>query len=311
MQNIIEYSRKLIVEDLFNTPSFHNVWPIWRKEIRNLTSIISPISYFNLGDNLVSVFRSTSEGGRTQSSLSAGGIVWESLVTWYLNLMCIGRRTLVIKHKRTFVPSPVRDAITVTYNNFDSNTESDVIAITFPNHDDFLRDKEELVLYDSQGNRVELYMQNGEFKREKVMDALCEKHFTSLEIHIIQCKTNWNDNAQIPMLWDMVYSAQGFGRNINVGKNGKSIKSVKDFSYSFVTVPTNSLDKYSASSTAVLRVNDLSGGNYWGNPSRTAVARSVKELATQNLSSGHDDAITVTLQKEIKKLSTDYSYFNL
>ena len=62
MQNIIEYSRKLIVEDLFNTPSFHNVWPIWRKEIRNLTSIISPISYFNLGDNLVSVFRSTSEG---------------------------------------------------------------------------------------------------------------------------------------------------------------------------------------------------------------------------------------------------------
>ena len=67
-------------------------------------------------------------------------------------------------------------------------------------------------------------MQNGEFKREKVMDALCEKHFTSLEIHIIQCKTNWNDNAQIPMLWDMVYSAQVSAEILMSVKMGNQLK---------------------------------------------------------------------------------------
>lgn len=35
----------------------------------------------------------------------------------------------------------------------------------------------------------------------------------NLEAHIIQCKTNWNDNAQIPMLWNMVYATKDFKEN--------------------------------------------------------------------------------------------------
>ena len=59
------------------------------------------------------------------------------------------------------------------------------------------------------------------------------------EIGIIQCKTNWNDNAQVPMLWDMIYSAGGFrGRNITIGRNGYNIQNAQSFTYSFVTVPS-------------------------------------------------------------------------
>ena len=309
--NIIEFTRELIINDLFNTTSFNSAWDVWKNEISNLTSSQAPSSYFNLGDHLRDIFRTTGNGGRSQDSLSGGGAAWEALITWYLNLVCIGRRTVVVKHKKKFVPEPIRDAITVTYNNFDSNTESDLIAITFPNEKDFAIDKDDLLLYNNDNTQIPLYNRNQKYNHEKIMDALCEKHFSNLEIHIIQCKTNWNDNAQIPMLWDMVYSAQGFGRNINVGKNGKSIRSIREFSYSFVTVPSNNLSNFTPTSTSVLRVSYLSGGNYWGLDSRTAVARSVKELASQNLSSGHEEDIIQTLQAEIPLLDTKYSYFKL
>ena len=42
----------------------------------------------------------------------------------------------------------------------------------------------------------------------------------------LQCKTNWNDNAQIPMLWDLIYNAQGFKiSNISVEIKGISLNS--------------------------------------------------------------------------------------
>ena len=52
--------------------------------------------------------------------------------------------------------------------------------------------------------------QNEDYIRDKfnieVSNYLCARDFDSFEIGVIQCKTNWNDNAQIPMLWDMIYS---------------------------------------------------------------------------------------------------------
>ena len=38
----------------------------------------------------------------------------------------------------------------------------------------------------------------------------------------LQCKTNWNDNAQVPMLWDIIYSSNEKLNNISVGINGVS-----------------------------------------------------------------------------------------
>lgn len=308
--NIVEKYRELLVENLFTTTSFNNVWSVWEPLIKSKVST-RPNSYYDLGDKLRDIFKSTGQGGRAQGNLSASGNVWESLVAWYLNLVTIGRRTVVIKFKRSLVPEPVQDAITITYNNFDSNTESDLLAITFPDESDFNCDFTQLQLLNEHDEIIPVYKRNGEANVVELMNALCDIHFANIEIHIIQCKTNWNDNAQIPMLWDMVYSAQGFGRNINVGKNGRSIRGLRDFSYSFVTVPSNDLSNFTPTSTAVMRVSYLSGGNYWGVQSRTAVARSVKELATQNLSSGHDDDIAVTLAQEIPNLQTDYAYFRL
>ena len=185
----------------------------------------------------------------------------------------------------------------MNYGNFQSNTESDLIAITFPNKEDYCCD-------DNDGQDL------------NVLNTLSARDFANLEIHIIQCKTNWNDNAQIPMLWDAIYSATNFRNNITVGANGYSIHDCARFSYSFVTVPSNPLRKnnrdiYTTTSTAVLRVHNLSGGNYWGNPSKSGVASSVKEVLERNLRSGHALGILSTIQSAIPELHTTFSYFGL
>lgn len=111
-----------------------------------------------------------------------------------------------------------------------------------------------------------------------ILDALVARDFNEIEKHIIQCKTNWNDNAQVPMLWDAVYAADRFRNGITVGQNGYSIRNVDMFTYSFATVPTVKLEKIKKDSTCVLRVRNLSGGNYWGLPSQIGIADSLKEM---------------------------------
>lgn len=80
--------------------------------------------------------------------------------------------------------------------------------------------------------------------------------------YIIQCKTNWNDNAQVPMFGDLVYSATYFKSGVSVGNNGYLIMDVNWFTYSFVTVPRVKLEKIKENSVCVLRVRYLSEGNY-------------------------------------------------
>ena len=149
-----------------------------------------------------------------------------------------------------------------------------------------------------------------------VLNALVERDFSEIEIHIIQCKTNWNDNAQIPMLWDAVYSANTFRNGISVGTDGYSIHDTKRFTYSFVTVPSNQIERdgrqmYKLTSTSVLRVTNLSGGNYWGLPSKQGIASSVKELIERNLKSGNNNSVLNTISQALPYLSTTHSYFKL
>ena len=96
---------------------------------------------FSIGDHLRDIFKTTGQAGRSQSDVSAGGTVWEALVCWYLNLCLLGRRTFVLKHNRELIPNPIYKAITVNYGTFRSNTESDLIAITFPDEDEYKIDK--------------------------------------------------------------------------------------------------------------------------------------------------------------------------
>lgn len=319
-ENIIEYWRKESIKSLFSLKSLQNVWPIWQPEIRKRVPIVNANNIFNLGDGLYDIFYSSNKkaaGAITtvkdeQSEVSTGGTVWEALVCWYLNLCLIGRNTVVIKHSKALIPECISDAITVQYNTNTSNTESDLIALTFPEHGMLSADKDALMLHDSTGAPIPLRSRAGTYNLKAVIDSISDELFDDIEIHIIQCKTNWNDNAQIPMLWDMVYSAQKFNRSITVGRNGREINREK-FTYSFVTVSTVRPSKIKSTSVCVKRVENLSGGNYWGRPSVSGVAKNVKEMLQRNLSNGHSNSVMTTLRNETGRsdFATTYDYFRL
>jgi hypothetical protein len=300
---VIESYRKAAVESAMSTNSAMNSFPYWSESISNITNDrLSGKILFDLGDHLRDVFGASSQGNtrvgeNTNSSVSAGGAAWESLVCWYLNLCLIGSNVVVIKSKKDLLPRFITDAIAVKYNNFKSNTEADLIYIAFPK-----------VLDWPEKNERELFSQ--------YLDRVLSTAFSMKEISIgiIQTKTNWNDNAQIPMLWDMVYSAKGFGRNVSVGSKGRSIESFASFTYSFVTVPSQKdVDKnYKVTSTAVNRVRNISGGNYWGLPTKNGVADSLNEFIGRNLSDyvqGSD--LIGWLDQQVVLLDSDYSYFGL
>lgn len=313
-ENIVEYIRKESINNLFKTNTFKNSWINWKQIISFDFTPNSSRQIIDLGDKLSAIFTTTSPSVRDNSSVSGGGAAWESLVCWYLNLCLIGRRTVVIKHSKKLIPDPISDAITVKYNTFPSNTESDLIAITFPNKCEYIDDKDLINIRDSTGTVI-LLKKGKKFNYKEVINALSSRDFSDLEIHIIQCKTNWNDNAQIPMLWDMVYSAKTFkNNNITVGQNGYSISNVNRFTYSFVTVPTIATDvkaKLNTNSTCVRRVFYLSGGNYWGLPTKSGVANSLKEMLQRNLNAGYKTNHLTSLKNELPKLKTTYSYFDI
>lgn len=313
-QNIVEHIREESINNLFKTNSFKKSWTSWKQVINSNLTQNSPRQIIDLGDKLSNIFTTTSPGIRDNSSVSGGGAAWESLICWYLNLCLIGRRTVVIKHSKKLIPDPISDAITVKYNTFPSNTESDLIAITFPDKSDYIDDKNLIHIRDFDGNAIPLN-KSKKFNYKEIINALTNRDFSDLEIHIIQCKTNWNDNAQIPMLWDMVYSAKTFkNNNISIGQNGYSISNVSRFTYSFVTVPTIAADakaKLNTNSTCVRRVFYLSGGNYWGLPTKSGVANSLKEMLQRNLNTGYSTNHLTSLKSELPNLKKAYAYFNI
>ncbi|OEG24110.1 hypothetical protein BCR24_01580 [Enterococcus ureilyticus] len=309
--NLIEELRKCAIEELFST-SFSAVWEeSWRDTfMKKIENKVNGKNIFNMGDSLSELFQSTSKG-RNQSSVSGGGYKWECLVCWYLNLCLIGTRTVVIKQKKNLVPKPLKEAIAVYYGNFRSDTEADLIAISFPNDESYLTNIDELLIRDCSGELIPNYVKN-KINRSELLDFLIDRDFEKVSINIIQCKTNWNDNAQIPMLWDMIYSADSFVSNrIQIGGNGFSIKNLADFKYSFVTVPTNK-EEYTPTKTAVQRVRNLSGGNFWGRESLNDTASSIKEIFNRNFKSSQSSTRLITnLDLELEKINTVYDYFKL
>lgn len=315
-QTIIEHLRETAVKQLFTNKEMQKAWPVWKKEIDKRTSGQTyHNSYDDIGDSLRDIFSSTKpteKDKRTQSGLSTSGYLWEALVCWYLNLCLIGRRTVVVKNSVELVPECIRDAITVSYDNSVFNTEADLIAITFPDNEDYRCDKDDIKVDGKNGKIVRTYkIKRSKYNLLEVLNSLCERDFTDLEVHIIQCKTNWNDNAQIPMLWDIVYSTEKFRNSIMVGRNDHFIKDLKNFTYSFVTVPTVDINKIDTNKLCVQRVRHLSGGNYWGLPEKSGIAFSIKNMLDKNLRTGSDKRVHNTIEKAICSLDTEYSYFGL
>jgi len=298
MVNLVDNLRKISVRHTLQIGSMKKTWPQWKSNINQIIgNPPTATSVLDLGDNLKKVFKSTSKSGRSQGTLKGGGVSWEGLVLLYLNLCLLGSRTVIINMNKKMVPEPIRDSITVQYSSFASNSESDLLAITFPKRKectDEIKQEEE----SPDGMK-------------KLMDTLAEQHFGEFEVGIIQCKTNWNDNAQIPMLWDMVYLAKGFEeRRISVGKNNYDINTLKKFTYSFVTVPTQN-SKFKENTAPVNRVHNISGGNYWGLPSQSGICNSLKEIFNKNFSGGSHHSLRKDLANELPKLNTKYSYFDL
>ena len=269
--NAVEQLRKVVVTELLMLSTMKKVWPTWQPSFQAIAKgkSLSARELQTIGNELYNIFRSSSTG-RSQSDVSGGGAAWESLVCWYINLCLLGSNTVVIKSKKANIPPSISHAISVNYGNFTSNTESDLLAITFP--------ADPSLSADFSGTHSELM---------ELFNFVIESRFIETELGVIQCKTNWNDNAQIPMLWDLIYASSGFSSNATVGSHGFSHTKLKKFTYSFVTVPTVNPEKIKPTSTSVMRVKNLSGGNYWGLPSKTGIASNIFNIIQSNFSTSH------------------------
>ena len=251
-------------------------WPGYREELQKILGE-SPTAQdvFNIGAQLKQVFKSESRT-RSQSDLSRGGGSWEILITWYLNLVFWDTNVVVMRPKKKLLPPVVADAMAVKVKGVVTSKETDVIVIEVPKNN----------------SSIDL--------DTKTIDQIIRSNPRGTSVGVVQCKTNWNDNAQIPMLWNIVYAAQNLQvQNVVVGSNGFSPSSFGKFSYAFMTVPTNTekngKDDFNPSSTAVVRVQGMTGGNYWGNPSQSGVADSVAEYFGRNF----DDVFEGGVQKHI------------
>ena len=102
------------------------------------------------------------------------------------------------------------------------------------------------------------------------------------------------------MLWDMIYQFRGIkGHSVRIGVAGVDLDDLDDFTYSFVTVPTQS-NPIKQNSMAVRRVESLSGGNYWGKPSATGVAESLSEIFKRVFKVAFDGDIKGHIARQIE-----------
>lgn len=255
-------------------------WSGYRDElIEILGSSPTEQQILNIGSNLKRVFKSELRG-RGQGELSRGGASWEILVTWYLNLIFWNTNVVAMRPKKSLVPPVISDAMAVKVKGVVTSKETDVIVIEIP------KTSSEL-----------------ELNRDSINDVISSSPELT-GVGVVQCKTNWNDNAQIPMLWNIIYAAQNLQvQNVVVGSNGYSPASFGRFSYAFMTVPTNTevdgKDNFKTTSTPVVRVQGMTGGNYWGNPSVSGVADSIAEYFGRNFSHVFDGGVQRHIAKNL------------
>lgn len=265
MSSLIEQLRSETLASLFKLKGFGEQWSTRNALIHeHLQGAKKRRDVINLGNHLSSVFRCAAASGRGQGDLSMAGSTWESLVVWYLNLCLVGTRAVVLRGA-PLCPAPVRDAMSILFQSSVLRSEPDVVLISSQ------------ALYDAP---------EAESRSAMMADAseILEDSFDKTGVVNFQCKTNWNDNAQIPMLWNMLYNQARKGAVIPngfaIGRNGFSLKNLGAFGYAFVTVPTQKKGPsgYKPHNLDVMRVVTMSAGNYWGHPSRSGVCASIGDF---------------------------------
>lgn len=276
---MIEGLRQKTIQSILEMGTFRACWPIWSQSISERTDCLTdPDKIYALGSQLAEIFKLTGSAGRDQGSLSGGGAAWEGLVCWYLNLVMTNSRAVVVKQRKNLIPTAIASAMTVTYKNVATNTESDLSGLVFPDDPSLLT-----AAYD-----------------HGILDQIVSKRIREFSLHNIQCKTNWNDNAQIPMLWDMIYQFRGVkAHSVHIGSNGYDLDDLGGFTYSFVTVPSQSKE-IRPNSMQVRRVESLSGGNYWGRPSQAGVAASLSEIFKRVFGGAFDGDIKGHIARQVQ-----------
>ena len=276
--NDLEDFKLKYLRQLSDVSSFEKAWAVWKPSIESkIKHSRDSGSLFDLGDCLSEIFKTTRVSGRDQGTLSGGGTAWECLVTWYLNLIFWGTHVIVVRQNIRFVPECISNCVTVTIANNQTNTESDLLIFSVPDHGFFSGDN----VYD--------------------LNNFLKAKLSQIDLVVLQCKTNWNDNSQIPMLWDMIYNSESRLSNVSVGINGVNPQALKNFSYGFVTVPTNKSEKMKPSSVSVLRVKNLTGGNYWGMPTTPDIAASLKEFPGRHFPDKFEGGVKGHIQKQIER----------
>ena len=264
MINIIEQLRAASTSSLLRIKKFEHDLPYRLGFFRSKLGSKSKTEVIALGNYLSEAFQLLGREDRSQGSLSSAGMVWEALIVWYLNICLVGTRAVCLRGD-TFCPNPVKDSITIMHESIALRSEPDVMIVSFP----------DLECQPPVASTKDMMA---------ILDVICERQFQKVGIINIQCKTNWNDNAQIPMLWNMLYNQARKGAVIpngfGIGRRGMTLNNAGFFGYAFATVPTQKKGPkgYKADSLEVLRVKSMSCGNYWGFPSISGVCLNISEI---------------------------------
>ena len=249
-----------VLEKDWNTPSFRDPWPLYREEIiRYLGTPITSDGVRRVGENLRQIILDvgkSSAASRDNAGVSRVGNIFECMIGWYLNLLFWG--TPVVVSKGGSFPKVLKDAVTVKIENKTTSKDPDLLAFAIPDHRHFTVDT-------------------------PIDDWLLE-NIRDVDVTIIQTKTTWNENAQIPMLWNWLYGlGSSPGMNIHIGNNGVGPEALKELRYAFVVMPTQkNLKTFKENGMPAKRVKALTGGNYWCTKKKEGVAQALHEFAIFN-----------------------------
>ena len=112
--------------------------------------------------------------------------------------------------------------------------------------------------------------------------VLFNDSFNTAYVALLALKTNWNDAVQAVMLWNLLYTLRAAGgtlpAGLAIGSGGYSLDQLAGFSNAFITVPTNQLANFTATSMAVQRMRTMSGGYFWGYPTAPGICSNISEF---------------------------------
>tara|TARA_B100000029_G_scaffold43896_1_gene40587 strand:- start:415 stop:1575 length:1161 start_codon:yes stop_codon:yes gene_type:complete len=174
MSALMDYKLR-VLNYMIRGKSFIKAWNVWKSEVEAVVGRFpTGDSVFELGNHIGEIYLSNRQVGRTQAGVSGAGAAWERLNIWYLNLLLWDTPVVAILPTKQLLPECVRDCMTVTLYNVPTNTESDVLIFNVPEHEQLVSGK---------SDDLNLHL------KERISDV---------DVVNVQCKTNWNDNAQIP-----------------------------------------------------------------------------------------------------------------